>query len=101
MHDDELIDLTAHAMTRGEPSPHLRGAVRARIASRRPRLAPGPWRRWQPAQRVERRQFWITALAGAVIVILAIMVSRTVLEPRGELLRSTRIASELSVTPSI
>jgi hypothetical protein len=90
MHDDQLIDRAAQAMTRGEPSPRLRGAVRARIAHSRP--VPPARYSWRP---------WIPALAGAAIVIVAITVWRTLLEPPGELVRSTRIASAASVMPPV
>jgi hypothetical protein len=73
MHDDELIDRAAHAMTRGEPSARLRVAVRARLAAglggaglaaRRPE----PWRRWKQA-----RHLWIPALASAAALVVLAM----------------------------
>lgn len=99
MHDDELIDRAAQAMTSGEPSPRLRGAVHARIAAgsagvRRPGLA-------KQARHAMARHLWIPALVGAAIVMLAITVPRTLMEPQGELLRSTRFAGVLSVTPPV
>ena len=74
MHDDELIDRAAHAMTRGEPSDRLRPDVRARIEKGPSRLgAPEPWRRWKQTLR-----FWIPALASAaaIVVLAATMVWR-------------------------
>ena len=57
MHDDELIDRAAHAMTRGEPSARLRQAVRVRIDN-------GTQRLWIPA---------LTSVA-ALVVLAATMV---------------------------
>jgi len=63
---DQLIDVTVHAMTRGEPSDQLRAAVRARIERRR-----GWW----------AMVWWAPALVAAMLVIV---VARTVSGPRGE-----------------
>jgi len=90
MHDDQLIDRAAQAMTRGEPSPRLRGVVRARIANSRSGL-----------QARYPRRLWLPALTGAAIVIVAFTVWHTLLEPQGELVRSTRIASAASVMPPV
>ena len=72
MHDDELIDRAAQAMTRGEPSDQLRPAVRARIDKGTSRLvAPAPWRR-----RKQARRLWIPAVVTATAIALAVIVTQ-------------------------
>ena len=96
MHDDELIDRAAQAMTRGAPSPRLRAAVRARIAPARvvgvqgltsPVLTPQVRPTKAPSS---ARRLWIPALAGAGFAVLAAVVSRSIVTAPVEPLPSTR-----------
>jgi hypothetical protein len=97
MPDDELIDQVARAMTRGEPSPALRQAVRARLEGE-PGLAQQA-RRWGLPSQAPR--MWAPALAAAVVVVLMLIWPGTVSGPRVDPLRSTRIASVPYVTPPV
>jgi len=106
MPDDELIDRTAHAMTRGEPSPQLRHAVRARIERLpgrpgiidRPGLgAPGLAKQ---ARHASGARLWIPVAAVAVLV-LSVIVASNVYRPQVEPLRSTRVASAPRVVPPV
>jgi hypothetical protein len=98
MPDDDLIDRTAHAMTRGEPSLQLRHAVRARIEGL-PGIVGRPGLRKQ-ARHVSAARPWI-ALAAAAVLVLSAIVSRTIDHPHVEPLRSTRIAGAPVVVPPV
>jgi hypothetical protein len=56
---DDLINLAAHAMTRGEPSLQLRREIRARIDS------PRTWR---------GLSMWVPAVTGVAAVVLALFI---------------------------
>ena len=64
---DDLIDTTAYAMTRGEPTPHLRTTIRARIERNQ-----APWALWRKV-----------ATAGAAALLL-IVVAWTLSGPGAE-----------------
>lgn len=83
--DEELIDRIARGMTHGEPSTRLRQAVRARIEQDRT-----PW----------TSRIWIPASAAAALVLAAV-VTWTLPGSRVEPLRSTQVATTLSVIPPV
>jgi hypothetical protein len=92
MSDDELINRAAHGMTRGEPSSRLREAVRTRIDRGTPGfVVAGPAGRVRHFWEKQARHFWVPALTGAAIVVLAVVAARSLSGPRVELLSSTRI----------
>jgi hypothetical protein len=76
MRDEELIDRVAKDMTRGDPTPHLRHAVRALIAPAPSGLAPG-----RPGLATRARRPWIPVTAVAAVV-LSIIVARTLSDSR-------------------
>jgi len=70
MHDDELIDRVAHALTRGEPSNRLRVAVRARIGKSGEGPATRPLEPWWMRKPV--RHVWLTGVASAVAAVVTL-----------------------------
>src|SRR4051812_41774659 len=103
MRDDELIDRAAHALTRGEPSPLLRQAIRARVDA----VSPGRFRLGLPGKaalvfgsRDHARRAWIPVVAAAVLVI-SVVVARSLSGPRGAQLPSRQIASAYQATPPV
>jgi hypothetical protein len=100
---DELIDRAARAITRGEPSSRLRGAVRERIVPSRRGFdsARTGFNRRDIASLVhawirKTGRAWIPMTAAAILMIAAI-VARSVSRPGIESLRSTQGARSLSV----
>jgi hypothetical protein len=103
MRDDEVIDRAAEALTRGEPSPELRQAVRARIDA----VSPGLFRLTVPgtaslafSRRDQARRVWIPVVAAAALVIW-VVVARNLSSPRDAPLPSRNIASAYQVTAPV
>src|SRR4051812_14043687 len=103
MRDDELIDRAAHALTRGEPSPQLRQAVRARIDAVSPGLFAAGTRGTTGLAFGSRDQPWPVwiAVAAAAVLVISVVLARTVSGPRAAPLTSRQIASAYQATPPV
>src|SRR3954463_4771958 len=103
MRDDELIDRVAHVLTRGEPSPQLRQAVRARIDAISPRLLRvGLLGRAGLAfgSPDQSRRVWVPVVAADVLVI-SIVVARTLSGPLDAPLPSRNMTSAYQATSPV
>lgn len=74
---DDLIDTTAYAMTRGEPTPQLRTTVRAHIER-----SQAPWPLWGKV-----------AMAGAAALLLIVIAGRDLRDQREALPPAPQLAT--------
>src|SRR3954463_4970480 len=111
MRDDELIDRVAHVLTRGEPSPQLRQAVRARIDAISPRLLrvgllgrAGLAVLWRAGLEFDSpyqsRRVGVPVFAASVLVI-SIVVARTLSGPLDAPLPARNMTSAYQATSPV